>query len=45
MFDNQPFLANGGVYVMKMLLLEISGRLYYKIMCAFLEKMHFAKLH
>lgn len=44
MFDTQPFLASGAVYEMKMLSLEISGRLYYKIMCAFLEKIHFAKL-
>lgn len=38
MFDNQPFLAAGAVYVMKILLLEISGRLYYKIVYAFPEK-------
>lgn len=44
MFDNQPFLATGAVYVMKILLLEISGRLYYKIMYTFMEKCIFANL-
>lgn len=44
MFDTQPFLANDAFYVMKIFLLEISGKLCHKTMHPFLEKVSFAKL-
>lgn len=39
MFGIQPFLANGAIHVMKILLLEISCRSFcYRTIYAFVEK-------